>query len=54
MARRSKVEAAETREKILKALLDGFARKGYSNTTFVDIADEIGVTKGAIYWYFKN
>ncbi len=54
MARRSKIEAAETRDKILKAALEVFSRKGYSNTTFVDIANELNLTKGAIYWHFKT
>lgn len=54
MARKSKEDAAETREKILSAALDVFSRKGYSHTTFVDIAKEIGMTKGAIYWHFKT
>lgn len=31
-----------------------FSRKGYSNTTLSDIARQIGLTKGAVYWHFKN
>ena len=54
MPRRTKEEAAETRRRILEAALDVFSRKGYSHTTFVDIAREIGLTKGAIYWHFKT
>jgi len=54
MARKTKEEAAETRERILDAALDIFSQQGYSQTTFVDIADRIGMTKGAIYWHFKD
>jgi len=54
MARRTKEEAAETRQRILDTALDVFSRKGYSRTTFVDIAQPIGLTKGAVYWHFKT
>ncbi|NLX24922.1 MAG: TetR family transcriptional regulator [Lentisphaerae bacterium] len=54
MARKTKEEAEETRLKILDAALDVFSRKGYSRTTFVDIAKQIGLTKGAVYWHFKT
>ena len=54
MARRTKEEAAETRQQILDTALDVFSRKGYSHTTFVDIAEQIGLTKGAVYWHFKT
>ena len=54
MARRTKAEAAETRELILDTALDVFSRKGYSHTTFVDVAKQIGLTKGAVYWHFKT
>jgi TetR/AcrR family acrAB operon transcriptional repressor len=54
MPRRTKEEAAETRERILEAALHVFSKKGYSRTTFVDIAREIGLSKGAVYWHFKT
>ena len=54
MARRTKQEAQETRENILSAALDIIYKKGYARTTFVDIAKEIKLTKGAVYWHFKN
>ena len=54
MARRTKEAAAETRQQILENALDVFSRKGYSRTTFVDIAKQIGLTKGAVYWHFKT
>ena len=54
MARRTKAEAEQTRQKILKAALDVFVEKGYERATFEDVAARIGLSKGAIYWHFKN
>jgi TetR/AcrR family acrAB operon transcriptional repressor len=54
MARRTKEEAAETRQQILDNALDVFSKKGFSRTTFVDIADQIELSKGAVYWHFKT
>jgi TetR/AcrR family acrAB operon transcriptional repressor len=54
MARRTKEEAAETRQQILETALDVFSKKGFSRTTFVDIAGQIGLSKGAVYWHFKT
>lgn len=31
-----------------------FAEKGYAGTSLTDIADAVGLTRGAIYYYFKN
>ena len=54
MARRTKEEAEQTRREILKASLDLFSEKGYSKTTFDEIAKRINKTKGAVYWHFRN
>ena len=54
MVRKTKEEAENTRRDILKAALDVFYQKGYSRTTFDDIAARINLTKGAVYWHFKN
>jgi len=54
MARRTKQEAEETRENILNVALDVIYEKGYARSTFIDIAKEIKLTKGAVYWHFKN
>ena len=50
--RRTKQEAAITRERILHAALSVFSNKGYSTTTLNDIAHEADVTRGAVYWHF--
>jgi AcrR family transcriptional regulator len=54
MARRTKAEAEQTRQKIFMAALDLFAQNGFERTTFEDIAARIHLTKGAIYWHFKS
>lgn len=54
MVRRTKEEAEQTRLEIIKASLDLFSEKGYSKTTFDEIAKRINKTKGAVYWHFRN
>lgn len=54
MARRTKEEAEETKKAICLAALDIFCEKGYSRTTFDEIAKRINLTKGAVYWHFRN
>ena len=43
-----------TREDIIGACLQLFARRGFHNTSISDIANGAGITKGAIYWHFHN
>lgn len=54
MARRTKEDAKETRHQLLEAAQRVFAEKGVSRTSLQDIALAAGVTRGAIYWHFKN
>ncbi len=54
MARKTKLEALKTRESILDAAIQVFSVRGVSRTTLANIAKEAGVTRGAIYWHFKN
>ncbi len=54
MARKTKEEAEETKKAIALAALDTFCEKGYSKTTFDEIAKRINLTKGAVYWHFRN
>lgn len=46
--------SGERRGQIIEAALACFTRKGYVNTTMDDIVAESGLSKGAIYWYFKS
>ena len=40
--------------KIIETALDIFSKNGYRGTTMDDIAKEMGVSKGALYSYFKS
>lgn len=44
----------ERRQQIMDAALVCFARRGYHKTTMDDIVVESGLSKGTLYWYFKN
>lgn len=52
--KKTKEEAEATRQAILQSALDTFCEKGYSKTTFDEIAKRINLTKGAVYWHFRN
>lgn len=52
--RRTKAAALETRAKILESALDIFSEKSFSNASLTEIAANVGLTKGALYWHFKN
>ena len=54
MVRRTKEEALATRHRILDAAEALFERQGVSRTSLNDIAAEAQVTRGAIYWHFKD
>jgi TetR/AcrR family acrAB operon transcriptional repressor len=54
MVRRTKEEAAATRDSILDAAEILFAKNGVSRTTLQHIATAAGVTRGAIYWHFVD
>ncbi len=50
--RRTKEEAEVTRQSLMDAGLKVFSRVGYADATLDDIAEEAGVTRGAIYHHF--
>ena len=54
MARRTKEEALATRHALLDAAERVFGRRGVARTSLVEIAEEAGVTRGAVYWHFKD
>jgi AcrR family transcriptional regulator len=54
MPRRTKEEAAQTRQAILDAARHEFASKGYTATSIADIAERTNVTHGALYHHFAN
>jgi TetR/AcrR family transcriptional regulator, cholesterol catabolism regulator len=51
---RNDAQYALMREKIAKAAVKQFRTKGYQITTLDDIANSVGVTKAAIYYYFSK
>ena len=52
--RKTKKEAEITKQKIMDASLQLFKNKGVDATRLQDIAKAAGMTRGAIYWHFKN
>jgi len=43
-----------TRDRIVEAADDLFYRQGYEKTSFSDIADAVGITRGNFYYHFKT
>ncbi len=54
VARRTKEEALETRERLLESALDVMSERPFSEVSMNEIAHRVGLSKGAIYWHFKN
>lgn len=54
MARRTKAEAEETKNRILNAAEKLFFEHGVTQTSLERIAEEASVTRGAIYWHFTD
>lgn len=54
MARKTKEDSERTRQNILDAAFDLFAQKGFTRTTLNEVAAVAGVTRGGIYWHFKD
>ncbi len=44
----------EARNRIERVAQEAFAEKGYDQTTMEDIGNRLGVSKGALYLYFKS
>ncbi|WP_456488471.1 TetR/AcrR family transcriptional regulator [Caminibacter pacificus] len=42
------------KEKILKTALKHFAKSGYENTSMKEIAEDLGITKPALYYHYKS
>ncbi|HEU0117125.1 MAG TPA: TetR family transcriptional regulator [Alphaproteobacteria bacterium] len=54
MARRTKDEAEKTRNAILDAAEKVFYKQGVARTTLEQIARNANVTRGAVYWHFRD
>lgn len=54
MARKTKAQAQATRVELLDAAEGLFLTQGVSRTSLQHIAAAAGVTRGAVYWHFKD
>jgi TetR/AcrR family acrAB operon transcriptional repressor len=54
MARKTKAEAQATRSSLIEAAEHLFLARGVSHTSLQDIAQAAGVTRGAVYWHFRD
>ena len=54
MARRTKEEARVTRERLLDAAESVFRERGVTRTTLAEVAMAAGLTRGAVYWHFRD
>ncbi|QEM82429.1 TetR family transcriptional regulator [Halomonas binhaiensis] len=54
MARRTKAEAAETKEALLDAAEQVFLEVGVTRASLEQISRCAGLTRGALYWHFRN
>ncbi|MFG3700588.1 TetR/AcrR family transcriptional regulator [Micromonospora sp. NPDC047620] len=54
MTTRRKQTSGESRELILTAAAELFATKGYRQTTFADVAERSGISRGSIPWHFGS
>jgi AcrR family transcriptional regulator len=50
----TKAEAEQTREALLAAAIEVFLERGISRATLDQIARGAGVTRGAVYWHFRD
>ena len=47
-------DGSGTRERILTAAMTRFVEQGYDKTSLREIADDVGVTKAALYYHFRT
>ncbi|WP_068928890.1 TetR/AcrR family transcriptional regulator [Planobispora rosea] len=54
MATRRIERTQESRRLLVAAAAELFAEKGYRQTSFIDIAERAGISRGSIPWHFGN
>ena len=54
MARKTKEDAAITREQLLDAAESVFRKRGVARSSLAEVAAAAGVTRGAVYWHFRD
>ncbi|WP_137165477.1 TetR family transcriptional regulator [Salinimonas lutimaris] len=52
--RRTKEEAEQTKQAILTAAINVFSERGVAKASLEEVAKAADVTRGAVYWHFKN
>ncbi len=52
--KRSKEDAQATKEKLINTAFREFLETGFEESRLEDIASKAGVTRGALYWHFKD
>lgn len=50
----SRLDDRATAQRLIKAAAELFARQGYAKTSIQDVADEVGVLKGSLYYYIDT
>src|ERR1700744_2863729 len=54
MSRPPGSQGSQTRERILDVAQELFTHQGYEKTSLRDIAERLGITKAALYYYFER
>ncbi|MEI7916558.1 MAG: TetR family transcriptional regulator [Methylophilaceae bacterium] len=54
MVRQTKENAELTRQRIIEAAREVFLSRGVSRTSIEQVANQAGVTRGAVYWHFSD
>jgi len=54
MARKIREQALATRKRILDAAVEVFLEKGFQQSSLQNVAERAGVTRGAVYWHFRQ
>lgn len=52
--KRTKEDAQQTRQQLLRSAERLFAEKGLSSASLMEIVQDAGLSRGAAYWHFKN
>ncbi|MDF7675308.1 TetR family transcriptional regulator [Neisseriaceae bacterium ESL0693] len=52
--KKTKADAQKTKHALLASALDIFFKRGVSRASLQEIAIHAGLTRGALYWHFKN
>jgi len=54
VVRQTKENAELTRQRIIEAAREVFLSRGVSRTSIEQVANQAGVTRGAVYWHFSD